>query len=124
MPLPILLTFRGLESSEALTHYVQAKADKLPTFCDRILRCAVVVEAEHRHVRHGERYRVRIDLTTPGHEVVGEERGADAHAVVDATFDHVERQLAELSRRQRHEVRSHASLRDLAPNAIPRTGAR
>lgn len=112
MPLPIRLTLRGIEASDAIASYVQAKADKLPTFGDHILRCAVAVEAENRSARHGQRFRVRVDVTVPGHELVCDEHGADAYASIDAVFDHIARQLADLTRRRRHGAGSRATLRE------------
>ena len=69
MKLPIRITFRDLDRSDALELYVRERAAKLDTFADRITGCHVAVEAPHRHQHTGRHYRVRIDLTVPGAEI-------------------------------------------------------
>jgi len=112
MNLPIQITFRDLPPSDALTAYVDKRAQKLDRFFDRITSCRVAIEEPHRHSREGKRFRVRIDLTVPGEEiVVGHARGddescEDAYAAVDAAFDHAKRRLEEWARRKRESARA------------------
>lgn len=49
---------------------IREKASKLDQFYDKIMGCRVIVEAPHRHHRKGKLYHVRIDITTPGSEMV------------------------------------------------------
>lgn len=69
MELPVQITYRGLDSSEALTRLIRKEAEKLEKFFDRIVGCRVLVEREQRHLRNGAPFRVRIDLTVPGGEL-------------------------------------------------------
>ena len=113
MQLPLQVTFRNMEASEAVEQAVQEKAAKLERFYDRIMGCRVMVEAVTRRHHQGNLYRVRIDLTVPGRElVVSREPGLDhAHedvyvAIRDA-FDAIRRQLEDHARRRRHQVKRH-----------------
>jgi ribosomal subunit interface protein len=95
MNLPLQVTFRDMPHSDALDAYVRAKAGKLDTFYRRISSCRVAVESPHKHHSHGRAYRVRIDMTVPGAElVVGQGKHAiDAYAAVDEAFRDAERLL-------------------------------
>jgi len=70
MELPVQLTYRNMEPSDAVTARVEAEASKLDTFFDRITSCRVVIEAPHRHHKWGELFHVRIELGVPGAELI------------------------------------------------------
>ncbi len=111
----VQLTFRDIPHSDSVAAHVERRAAKLETFFDRITRCHVVVEAPHRHSRHGKRYRVRIDLHVPGKELVVsknlDDQKEDLHAAVDDAFGDAERVLEEYAR-------------ILAGDTKPRSGSR
>jgi ribosomal subunit interface protein len=113
MKLPLQVTFRNIPPSEALVDYVRTKADKLETFFDRITSCRVAVETPHRHGQHGRHYRIRVDLTVPGAEVVvGHDQNRcaeDAYAAVDDAFKNAERLLKAHAERLRFSRGSSAS---------------
>ncbi|MBI4957274.1 MAG: HPF/RaiA family ribosome-associated protein [Myxococcales bacterium] len=115
MQVPLQIRFRHVERSEALENYVRAHAEKLETFSDSIVRCSVALEAPHLHARSGSHYRVRIDTTVPGGEVVvshvpGDEPGnEDLYAAIDQAFDRMGRRLEDAVRRQRGDVKPHAT---------------
>lgn len=69
MELPVQITYRGLEPSEALSELIHKEAAKLDKFFDRIIACRVLVEREQPHLRSGALFHVRIDLTVPGAEL-------------------------------------------------------
>jgi len=102
-----------METSEALLADIEEKAEKLDRFSDQIMACRVVIEAPHQHHHKGKLFRVSIDLTVPGGEIVAS-RTADEHhahedvyvAVRDA-FNAVKRQLEDHARVQRHKVKLH-----------------
>jgi ribosomal subunit interface protein len=110
---PVQITFRGLEGSPAVDEYVRQRATKLDTFSERIVGCHVTVEAPHQHHQHGRQYRIRIDLTVPGAElVVGRtpDEGSlreDVYAAIDDAFDDAGRVLQDHVRRQRGDTKSH-----------------
>jgi ribosomal subunit interface protein len=114
MKLSPQITFRNMEPSEPMEQNIRERAEKLDQFYDPITSCRVMVEAQHKHHQQGNLYHVRIDLTVPGHELaVSRDPGKDhAHedvyvAIRDA-FDAARRQLEDLSRRQRSQVKTHA----------------
>lgn len=113
MKLPLQITFRDIDSSPAIQEHVQRRADKLDTFCDRIMSCRVAIEAPDRHThKNGKQYRVRIDLKAPGIELVSSHTppdiaAGDLHAVIDDAFADMERQLEDYNRMARWDVKRH-----------------
>jgi ribosomal subunit interface protein len=113
MRLPLQITFHGTEHSDAIAEYVRQRAEKLDTFHPNVTSCRVAIEQPHHHSRHGEHFRVRVDVTVPGGEVVadrlpaGDHANEDAHAAIDAAFDDAGRRLQDFVRRQRGDVKTH-----------------
>jgi len=105
----IQVTFRDIPPSPSVTHQIEKRAAKLETFFDRIIKCHVVVEAPHRHSRHGQRFHVRVDMVVPGKELVAshnlDDAKEDAHAAVDDAFNDAERVLEEYARVMRRSVK-------------------
>jgi ribosomal subunit interface protein len=113
MQIPLQVTFRDMPHSDALEAHVGKLASKLDTFSARITSCHVVLEAPHKHQHEGRHYRVRINLSVPGSEVVvshtpeDEATNEDAYAAIDEAFDRLDRRLADYVRRQRGDVKPH-----------------
>jgi cold shock CspA family protein/ribosome-associated translation inhibitor RaiA len=97
MAFPVQITFRDLPHSDRVAAVALRHCEKLETFHDRIVRCHVVLEAPHRHHRHGQRYHVRIDLLVPGKELVAsraaEDDAEDLYVLLEAAFADAARQL-------------------------------
>ena len=100
MPIPVDITFKGMEHSESLETKIRERADKLEQHADRIQRCRVVVEAPHKHHQKGALYEVRIDVRIPGEELVvnrtghGDPSHEDPHVAVRDAFDAMANQLS------------------------------
>jgi ribosomal subunit interface protein len=113
MPVPLQVTFHGIPSSDAIEAHVRKSTERLSTFAGRITGCHVAVEAPHRHQQHGRHFRVRIDLTVPGGEIVvgrapdEDVTNEDVYAAVDQAFDRMQRRLEDHVRRQRGDVKPH-----------------
>jgi ribosomal subunit interface protein len=113
MPIPLQVTFHGIDQSAAAEDYVRKKAEKLETLSQRIIDCRVSLEMPHRHGHHGQHYHVGIDLRVPGGEVVAthapqQDRSyEDLFAAIDAAFDVVGRRLHDFVHRQRGDLKSH-----------------
>lgn len=113
MPLSVYVTFHNLPHSDALEAHIRDHASKLSTFAQRITSCRVAVEAPHKRRKLGRHYRVRIDVSVPGAEVVvsntpeDESTNEDAYAAIDEGFDRVRRRLEDHVRRQRGDVKPH-----------------
>lgn len=115
MQLPLQITFRDIPHSDAIEAAIQEKAAKLEQFYDRIMSCRVIIEAPHGHRHKGNLYHVRVELTVPDGELVvsraPKEHKAheDAYVAIRDAFDAARRQLQDYARKQRGEVKSHAS---------------
>jgi len=53
MQIPVQVTFRNMDPSEAVEANVRGKAEKLERFFDRVVSCRVVVESPHRRHHKG-----------------------------------------------------------------------
>ena len=111
--IPLQITFRGMDPSDAIEANVREKAERLERFSDRIMSCHVVIEAPHRHHHKGKLYNVRIDLGMIGGELaVTRERPLDhAHedvyvAIRDA-FDAAVRRVEDFMRKHAGAVKVH-----------------
>lgn len=111
--IPVQVTFRGMDRSEAIETNLREKAEKFERFSQHLMSCRVVIEAPHRHGHKGRLYHVRVDLGVVGGEiVVGHERPVDhAHedvyvAIRDA-FDAATRRLEDYERKLRGKVKTH-----------------
>lgn len=115
MRLPLQITFRNMEQSDAIEAKIREKAEKLDQVCDDIMGCRVVVEPSHKNHHKGNKYHVRIDLTVPEGEIVASRSPDQRHshqdiyvAIRDA-FDAARRQLEDYLRRRRGDTKTHES---------------
>lgn len=115
MQIPLLITFRNLDRSQAMEASVREHAEKLDTYYDRIMSCRVVIEAQHKHHRHGNHYHVSVDVTVPGAELVASREPDPHHAYTDVyvairdAFDTMRRQLEDYARRRDQRLKVHAA---------------
>lgn len=113
MQIPVQVTFRHMEASPALEARIRERAAELERFHPNLTSCRVVVEQDHSHHHQGNLYHVHADLTLPGHELVAGRASPkhkayeDAHVAVRDAFDSLRRQLEDLARRERHDVKQH-----------------
>ncbi len=114
MKLPLQITFRNMEGSEAMKTNIEDRAGKLDQISAQIMSCRVMVEARHRHHQVGNLYHVRVDLTVPGNELVVSREAHEHHSHTDVyvairdAFDAARRQLENYARQRRREVKTHA----------------
>jgi ribosomal subunit interface protein len=113
MTIPLQISFRGIEKSEAVESRVREKAKKLDRFYPHIISCRVAIEAEHHHHHQGNQYHIRIELSTPGKELVISREHHDKQALTDIyvairdAFNAATRQLEDYAQIQRGQVKSH-----------------
>ena len=112
MQRPVQVTFRNMDRSPAVVQAVRRRAQSLETYHPDILSCRVAVEApHHRHLR-GRHYRVRVDVTVPGREILSRRQPAqhgaheDVYVAVRDAFDAVRRQLMDDVRHRRGQVKT------------------
>ena len=113
MQVPLQITFRHMDTSEALEAYIRERAEELDRFFDRIVSCRVAVEPQHARRQKGNLFRVRVDLNVPGREIVAgydpvDHAHEDAYVAARDSFDAVRRQLEDYVRERRSEVKLHA----------------
>lgn len=128
MQIPLQITFRNFDHSDAIEARIREKAQKLERFAEHITSCRVTIEAPHQHQHKGNLYLVGVDITLPGQEIVAN-RHPDEHqahqdiyvAIRDA-FNAAQRQLEDYVRKRRGEVKSHSIephgvIKELRPDA-------
>lgn len=109
MRVPLQITVLNLPHSTALETRVRKMADKLEKFHARIVSCRVNIEELRRHRSRGRLFHVRVDLRIPGKEIVSNHRHAkDPYLALRDSFHSLRRQLEEVARVGRGEVKRHA----------------
>ena len=83
MQVPLQITFRHMDSSDAVAARIRERAEELEWFFDRIGSCRVVVECRHPRRLQGNLFRVRVDLKVPGRNIVVGRDPAAHHAHED-----------------------------------------
>ena len=107
MQVPLQITVRDVRHSEALEARIREKAAKLDQFHPRIMSCRVTVEELHRHHSQGRHFQVRVDVRVPGREIVANrDHAEDPYVALREAFDAAKRQLEELARAQRGELKA------------------
>ena len=110
------ITYRGMPHSPAMDARIVELASKLEESHPRITRCHVVVDETDRHKSKGNLFEVRVDLHVPGHEIVATQHAhEDAYAAINEAFAVATRQLDDVARRQRGEVKTHRGDRGESP---------
>ena len=99
MKLAPQITFHGLEPSPAVEAKARDYAGRLDRYADHIMSCRVDIEQFSQHHHQGRLYRVRIDLTVPGGEIVinrdpgKDHRHEDVYVALHDAFDAARRRL-------------------------------
>lgn len=108
MHIPLQITIRDVEHSEALETHIREKATKLDEFFKHIMSCRVVVEVPHKHHQQGKQFNVRIDIGVPGSEiVVNRDHAEDVYVALRDAFDAAKRRLEDYARKIRGDVKKH-----------------
>jgi ribosomal subunit interface protein len=113
MKLPLQVTFRNMDASEAVEADIRDKAAKLDQYCSDIMSCRVVVEALHKHQHQGNLYHVRIDITVPNDEIVvsrnpdQHQAHEDVYVTVRDAFQAATRQLQDYNAKRQQQVKYH-----------------
>ncbi|MSO76676.1 MAG: HPF/RaiA family ribosome-associated protein [Alphaproteobacteria bacterium] len=115
MQLPLQVTFRDIDPSEAVEARIRERAERLDRFHERIMGCRVRVAAPRRQGRKGHIYQIRIELTVPGDTLIinrahpVSQSHEDVYVAIRDAFDAAERQLDAQSKRQQGEIKTHAT---------------
>lgn len=112
---PLIIQFRQMDSSPAVEARIREKVAALERFHPRITRCRVVVEKTQRRQHQGDLFRVRIDLSVPGREIMVDRTGPKDHAHEDVyvairdAFAAATRKLEDTARELRRDVKAHTA---------------
>ncbi|MFZ9887479.1 MAG: HPF/RaiA family ribosome-associated protein [Myxococcota bacterium] len=115
MEIPLVqVSYRDLTPTEAMDGAIGDRVDHLLRLDPRIERCHVVVEAPHQSpAQHPKSYRVRFEITVPGHTVVVSKNPADHpehrdfYVALRDAYDAARRQLLSSRDRRRGDVKVH-----------------
>lgn len=113
MDASVTVTFRHMQPSPALESRARALAVRLDRYCDCITSCHVVIEAPPAHRHKGAPFAVKIDVALPGSVVhVDSQRDlrvehADAYVALRHAFNSARRQLQDIARIARGDVKHH-----------------
>ena len=101
MQVPLQITFRNIDRSDALETRIRADATKLERFHPRINRCRVTIEETQRHHLQGRQFAVSIEVRVPGKDLLAAKDDADVYVAVRDAFAALRSQLDDLSRETR-----------------------
>jgi len=108
MQMPLQITIRDVPHSSALEAQIRERAAKLEAFHPRITSCRVTVEELGKHHHQGRHFRVHVDVRVPGKEVlVNRDHHEDVYVALRDAFDAAKRQLEEVIREMRGDVKVH-----------------
>lgn len=105
MQVPLEISARWVELTPSLEAELRRRAEKLERYYNRITSCRIAVEQPNQRETGGP-YRVRLDITVPGSELIADKQADDLNAALRAAFQAAERQVEEFSQRQRGEVKT------------------
>ena len=104
MILPLQITARNIELTEAIRTNIEEKVEKLDEFYKRIMSCRVVVEA----IPKRSLYNVNVDISVPGKElVIKREPNRDLYVAIRDAFEAAYRKLEDFARVQRGDKKHH-----------------
>ena len=106
MQIPLEISTRMIDLTPPIESELRRRASKLERFYDRITSCRIAVERPGQHHREGGPYRVRLDITVPGDELVVAKEAEDLSLAVREAFQAAERQVEGFRDRRRHDVKT------------------
>lgn len=143
MEVPLTVSFHHMETSPAVEDRIRSEVEKLSEFYDPIISCRVTVDIPDRHRQSGKRFQVMIYLRVPGGEIVVNNKPSrhseiqdlnierrrkrqevaapwkDVYVAIRDAFGSAKRQLEELSREQRGDVKRHLPPEPEEPRGEP-----
>ena len=101
------ILFRGVETSQALRSNIRDHAQRLEQIAGEARECRVVVSLDGGHHKHGNLYRVNIQLAIGTHRIEAgdlpshDPRHEDPYVTVADAFDALRRQIEDHVQRER-----------------------
>ncbi len=119
MQLPLQIKFRHMEPSAIVEARIRERCLKLQRFVEYITSCRVIIDAQYGQQHKAGLYRVIIDITLPGAEIVTSHHSEQDHAhenvnvAIQDAFDMARRQLEGYVRQQR----AYMNMQDTKPQS-------
>jgi cold shock CspA family protein len=113
MQIPPQIVLRNAPDAETLRPRVEALVRRLERFAKRMTSCRVRIERPHLRHHEGNRYRVQIEVTLPGKDIVvrrdppAHRPHEDVRVALRESFDAVRRRIEDLVRVRRGDVKRH-----------------
>ncbi len=110
MKLPLEITIRDIENTQAIDAKIRNKAEKLQKFFNRITYCRVVVEETQKNQHQGKLFQVNIEVDVPGEVLIvnnNSHRNEDLYVAIRDSFNAMKRQLGDYVQKLRGNTKAH-----------------
>jgi ribosomal subunit interface protein len=87
------VTYRDLDTSEALNAIISKRLQKLERYCSDIQRSRVVLDSPHNHKHKGKEFRATVEIDIKGSPITITQNDPSIHVAVRDAFDVAERKL-------------------------------
>ncbi|HEC24597.1 MAG TPA: ribosome-associated translation inhibitor RaiA [bacterium] len=113
----IKVTFKHIDSTEAIKQYAESKISKLEKYLNNIIEVHITLSVER--VEHKESGVAQVKLLTKNFTINAEEKSADIYSAIDLLMGKVETQVKKYkdkARRKDHSEEGFVSAVDSAPS--------
>lgn len=87
------VTYRDLDTSEALNAIISKRLHKLERYCNDIQHSRVVLDSPHNHKHKGKEFRATVEIDLKGSPITVSQNDPSIHVAVRDAFDVAERKL-------------------------------
>jgi ribosomal subunit interface protein len=109
MQIPLEISTRDVTLSPQIEAELSKRAGKLERHFNRITSCRIALERPTGNHHHdGGPYRVRVDVTVPGMELVADKQADEIFIAIRDAFEAAERQMEDFVDRRRAFLKSPA----------------
>lgn len=107
-PMPVTITFRDIEETDAIRNRIMSKAEKLTRYFDQIEYCKVTLETSQRHKHQGKLFVAKIECGVPNKTLaVTHKQDEDLYVSLRDAFNAMRRQLQHHRDSLRGDVKHH-----------------
>jgi ribosomal subunit interface protein len=107
MQVPLEISTKYITLTPDLEAELRRRAERLERHSGRVTSCRIAVEMPTgNHHQEGGPYRVRVDVTVPGSELVAAKEEEELYAAIREAFEAAERQVESWSQRRRGDVKT------------------
>ena len=87
------VTYRDLDTSQALNAIIEKRLQKLERYSGNIQHSRVVLESPHNHKHKGKQYRATVEIDIKGSPITVSQNDSSIHVAVRDAFNVAERKL-------------------------------